>query len=154
MERIPLTITVKCTDNPSCIYSGTEMPIEIIVQNNGSYPIGFPQAYIQARGPAMKLIDTITGAQKTLKIGLANHDLMAQFTTLEPNNSLTMTSVIRASELTSLRKEYVNLVAEIGITINVKVPSTDEPVKYQGRGQVKIIGKDTIERDQHHHVKK
>lgn len=109
---------------------------------------------MQARGPAMKLIDNLTGTQKTLKIGLANHDLMTQFTTLEPNESLIMTSVIRASELTSLRKEYVDLIAEIGITINVKVPHADEPVKYQGRGRVKIIGKDTIERDQHLHFKK
>ena len=148
-----LSIAVACTGNPTCIFTGSDIPLEITVKNNQSDAIGFPLRYLQARGPAMKLIDNVTRAQKTLKIGLANHDWMVQFTTLAPGEALTITSVIKASELTSLRKEYVDLTAEIGITINVKVPGSEEPVKYKGSGRAKIIGKDTLDRDQHVHLR-
>ena len=146
MEKIPLEVSIKCTDNPSCIYGGTEIPVEIIIRNDADYEIGYPQLYIQARGPTMKLIDNLSGAEKILKVGLANHDLKSKFTTLAPNETLSVTSVIRTSELTSLRKEYVDLTLEVGVSANVKVRNSDEPEKYQGRARIRIIGKDTLER--------
>lgn len=148
MEQPTFSIAIACTGNPSCIFTGGDMPLEITVKNSQTYTIGFPRRYIQARGPSMKLVDRETGAAKTLKTELADHALMKDYTMLQPGETLTLTTLIRGTEITSLRPKYVDLVAEFGITTNIKVPDSEEPVRARGAGQLKIIGKDTLERDQ------
>lgn len=148
MEQPTFSIAIACTGNPSCIFTGSDMPLEITVKNSQPYAIGFPRRYVQARGPSMKLVDRETGAAKTLKTELADHALKNDYAMLQPGESLTLTTLIRASEIASLRPKYVDLVAEFGITTDIKVPDSGEPVRARGAGQLKIIGKDTLERDQ------
>lgn len=148
MEQPTFSISIACVGNPACIFTGNDMPLEITVKNSQPYTIGFPRRYIQGRGPAMKLVDRETGASKTLKTELADHALMKDFTMLQPGETLTLTTLIRGREITALREKYVDLVAEFGITTNIKVPDSEEPVRARGAGQLKIIGKDTLERDQ------
>jgi hypothetical protein len=148
MEQSTFSITVACTGNPSCIFAGNDMPLEITVTNSQSYSIGFPRRYIQARGASMKLVDRETGAAKALKTELTDHALKNDYTMLRPGETLTLTTLIGGTEITSLRPKYVDLVAEFGITADIKVPDSEEPVRARGAGQLKIIGRDTLERDQ------
>jgi hypothetical protein len=146
MEQPTFLVSLACTDNPACIYTGQYMPIEITVKNTAPYPIGFPRNYLQARGPAMTLIDRETQKQRVLKLGLTDKALMQDLTTLNPGQTLTMTTVINEAELTAFRAHYVDLVAEIGYTARIRVPDQEETVQARGVGRLKIIGKDTLER--------
>lgn len=148
MEQPTFSVAIACAGNPSCIFTGSDMPLEIAVKNSQPYTIGFPRRYIQARGPSMKLIDRETGAAKTLKTQLADHSLKKDYTTLQPGETLTLTTLIRGSEIISLRPKYVDLVAEFGITADIKVPDKEAPVRARGASQLKIIGMDTLERDE------
>jgi len=147
MEQVTFSVSLACTDNPACIFSGLYMPIEITVKNIQPYPIGFPRDYLQARGPAMTLTDRVTGKQKVLKLGLTDKALMKDLNTLNPGETLTMTTVINETELTTFSARYVDLIAEIGFTAKIRVPDQEETIAAKGSNTLRIIGKDTLERE-------
>lgn len=94
----------------------------------------------------MTLIDRGTQKQRVLKLGLTDKAVMKHLTTLNPGQTLTMTTAISEAELTAFRAHYVDLVAEIGYTAKISVPDREKTVQAKGVGCIKIIGKDTQER--------
>lgn len=147
LEQPTFSISLACKDNPACIFTGLYMPIAITVKNTEPYPIGFPRSYLQSRGPTMTLTDRETGQQKILKLGMPDRALLKDLTTLNPGETLSMSTVINEAELTAFRTEYIDLVAEIGFTAKIRVPDQEEPVQAKGSSTLRIIGKDTLERE-------
>ena len=147
MNEKNLSVTIRCSDNPSCTFAGADMPIEISVKNTSSVAIGFPQEFLQKTGPAMTLIDTETGARQSLKTGLANHKLMKEFKQLAPGDSLTIKTIIKEREITSFRSQFVDLTAEIIVGARILIVDRQETVPFDSTETLRILGKDTLERE-------
>ncbi len=147
MEKPVLSITLRCTDNAACIFTGADMPIEVLIKNEASQEIGVPVKFLQMRGPSVTLTDNPSQAKTILKTGMADHALKTVFTRLRPGESAVVTSIVKDRELRSFRADYVDLTAEVGISAQIQVAGAPETVQFRGSGQLKIIGKDTLERD-------
>lgn len=146
MENQLLSFTAECRDNPACIFSGGDVFVDIVVKNVSSDIVGYPARFLQARGPSVRLIDQETQRVRILKTGLADLTLKTSFTDLQPGQSVTLHTVITMRELTTFRKEYVDIRAEIVVPADVRVPGKADLVPLDGGGKLRIRGRDTLER--------
>ncbi|MDZ5636154.1 MULTISPECIES: hypothetical protein [unclassified Janthinobacterium] len=142
-----LSISAHCIDNPACIFTGSDMRIEVLIKNVGNGEVGYPLKYMQARGPNMRLIDNVSEQSQVLKTGLANHALKRDLTTIAPGQSIALQSVIKHTELLLFRKEFVDVTAEIGVSAGIQTAGNEETLPFKGGASLKIIGRDTLERE-------
>lgn len=142
-----LSISAHCIDNPACIFTGSDMRIEVLIKNIGNGEVGYPLKYMQARGPNMRLIDNVSEQSQVLKTGLANHALKRDFTTIAPGQAIALQSVIKHTELLLFRKEFVDVTAEIGVSAGIQTAGSEETLPFKGGASLKIIGRDTLERE-------
>ena len=42
MPNEVLTVSAHCPDNPACIFTGSDMRIEVVIRNTGTQAIGYP----------------------------------------------------------------------------------------------------------------
>ncbi|AQR68809.1 hypothetical protein BZG29_11020 [Janthinobacterium sp. LM6] len=142
-----LSISAHCIDNPACIFTGSDMRIEVVIKNIGNGEVGYPLQYMQARGPNMRLIDNASEQSQVLKTGLANHALKRAFTPIAPGQSIALQSVIKHTELRMFRTEFIDVTAEIGVSAGIQTAGSEEALPFKGGASLKIIGKDTLERE-------
>lgn len=93
------------------------------------------------------LTDAETGAKYNLRMRLADHELMTKFTEIPPGDAIKITTLIINLEITKFRKNFVDLTAEIGYMAGIKIPGKQDPVLFNKTEKIKIIGKDTLERE-------
>lgn len=147
MPNEVLTVSAHCPDNPACIFTGSDMRIEVVIRNTGTQAIGYPLDYLQQRGPNLRLTDNPSERSQVLKTGLADHALKRSFTTIAPGQSVALHSIIKNSELLMFRHEFVDVTAEIGVSAAVRVGDAEELLAFKGGARVKIVGRDTLERE-------
>lgn len=147
MPNDVLSISARCLDNPACIFTGSDMRVEVVIQNIGNGEVGYPLDYIQQRGPNLRLVDNVSEQSQVLKTGLANHALKRAYTRIAPGQSIALQTIIKNTELLLFRKEFVDVTAEIGVSAAIQVAGSEEPLPFKGGASLKIIGKDTLERE-------
>jgi hypothetical protein len=147
MPNDVLSISAHCLDNPACIFTGSDMRIEVVIKNTGTAAVGYPLEYIQQRGPNLRLIDNVSEQSQVLKTGLAKHALKRDFTPIGPGQSVALHTIIKNTELQLFRKEFVDVTAEIGVSAGIQVAGSEEALPFKGGASLKIIGKDTLERE-------
>ncbi|MBW3511550.1 MULTISPECIES: hypothetical protein [Janthinobacterium] len=153
MPNDVLSVSAHCLDNPACIFTGSDMRIEVVIKNTGSAAVGYPLDYIQQRGPNLRLVDNVSEQSQVLKTGLANHALKRAFTTIAPGQSIALQSIIKHTELLLFRKEFVDVTAEIGVSAGIRIgggaasDAGEETLPFKGGTSLKIIGRDTLERE-------
>ncbi len=146
MEQNIISITAQCVDNPTCVFKGSDMWIDVVVKNVGSEEIGFPAEYMQQRGPSMRLIDNVTQESQQLKVERprASKDKLVR---LQPGQSFTINTVIKDREILRVRREFVDVTAELNVSAEIQVGSSDERVRTSDSQRIRIVGRDTLERD-------
>jgi len=146
-----LAVSAHCIDNPACIFTGGDMRIEVLIKNIGNRDVGYPLDYMQQRGPAMRLTDNASGQSQVLKTNLARHALRRAFTNIAPGQSLALLSVIKSTELRMFRRDFIDVTAEIGVSTDIQAGDSEELLPFKGTARLKIIGRDTLERDAQRH---
>ena len=134
-----LAISVKCKDNDRCLYEGKDLFLQIAIKNTQSVPVGFPLAYRQKTGPAIRLMDTRTKAEVHLKTNLADSDLLSQLTVIPPAGSLTLEWVITCDELEQFPGTTVDLSA--AVTLQAEIQADGKPVNFKGADSIHVVGK-------------
>ncbi|MGK5005010.1 hypothetical protein [Janthinobacterium sp. LB2P70] len=153
MPNDVLSVSAHCLDNPACIFTGSDMRIEVVIKNTGSAAVGYPLDYIQQRGPNLRLIDNVSEQSQILKTSLADHALKRAFTTIAPGQSVALQTIIKHTELLLFRKEFVDVTAEIGVSAGIRIGGGaasdigEETLPFKGGTSLKIIGRDTLERE-------
>lgn len=145
MEKNYLSIELSCRDNPSCIYKKQDLDIEILIKNTSPTEIGFPLKYITRRGPAVMLIDVATQKKMPLRINLAPHALLKEFTIIKPGQSVVINTKLNNSDIIAFREDFVNLIVEISAALKIQTTENEELVYFNDVAKIKIRGIDTFE---------
>lgn len=145
------SVSASCTEHKNCVFEGQDMPIAIVMKNLSPYDIEVPLQYMQAKWPYMTLKDTETQEEMVLKTGMPPLSLKNIFKTIKPGESVSITSIIKAQEITQFRTKLINLTALIGLSAKIKVhdlmkfPDRNFEVSdFKANVSLKIIGKDTL----------
>jgi hypothetical protein len=144
-QPAPLTITVECPRNPSCIFWGEDLPIKLHLRNSSQVQVGVPLEYVRKVGPYVRLIDAKSKERTNLHVSLASHDLMRVFTPLQPGESAEMSGMIYASEIEMFRKKYIDLNVEVAISAEIQLDNK-QIIDVAPLGKFKIVGRDTMDR--------
>ncbi len=64
MTNDSLRITAQCKGNDQCLFDGDDMFLVINITNTQQDEIEFPLTYLQKTGPVVKLIDTLSRAER------------------------------------------------------------------------------------------
>jgi hypothetical protein len=134
-QELP-TVSVNCGANEQCRFDGDDIVLEIIVTNSGARNIGFPLAFVQKRGPIIRLVDRRTKADTYLRSNPADFDLEEQFTEIPPGESVTLEWVITAGEAQTFGRP-VDLSAEV--TIMAKIGVGGNIIDFKGGDTVQIL---------------
>ncbi len=134
-QELP-TVAVKCRANEQCRFDGGDIVLDIIVTNRNTRDIGFPLAFVQKRGPVIRLSDRRTKAETYLRSNPADFDLEEQLTEIPPGESVTIEWVITAGEARTFGQP-VDLSAEV--TIIAKIDVGGEIVDFKGSNTVQIL---------------
>ena len=95
--------------------------------------------------------DNASGQSLVLKTNLARHALRRAFTNIAPGQSLALQSVIKSAELRMFRRDFIDVTAEIGVSADIQAGDSEELLPFKGSASLKIIGRDTLERDAQRH---
>jgi hypothetical protein len=115
--------------------------IEIAIANQGAIPVGFPLAFRQKSGPAIRLIDNRTKAESTLPTNPVDLNLANEFTAIPPGQSVMLEWVIKPSEIQPFATPEVNVSAEITVFCNIQVNRKIE--EFRGTDTLLITGTKT-----------
>ena len=135
----PLTITVTCKDNPSCVFQGEDLFLEIAITNTTASPVGFPLAFVQKTGPSIRLSDPRTREKTNLRTNLADFTLKDAFTPIPPGKSIVLRWIVFASELRSMGGTDVDLMAEISVYARIGV--NGQSIEFTGVDTLRIVEK-------------
>lgn len=138
MNNQPLVIKVKCRENEQCLFEGKDIFFDIGIYNNEKTDIGFPLEYMREKSPIIKLIDTSTKEETFLPTHIADHDLKEKFTTIKPNESVSIEWIITAGELQQFGGD-VDLSAEF--TIMVEILVNGKRSEFRGSDTIRIVSK-------------
>lgn len=139
-EQTVLAATMLCRDNPTCTFTGKDLPIDIVIENTGTQQIGYPEEYVRRRGPYVRLIDNATKRERPLRVGLANGELKRKFVPLGPGQTVTISTVIKQSTLLGIGADRVDLTAEITVPAEIQVDAHTVPVAVRATGTLRIVG--------------
>jgi hypothetical protein len=144
-ERImninPLTILIECKNNPSCFFSGENMPIVIFLKNDGANDVELPFAFIQKAGPAIKLTDNKEKRSAFLKRNLVDPQLRKNLMKLAPGKSISIDWVLMNTELQQFGNNSVDLTVEVTVqSLSSKNPK-EQPETINSVGSLRIVSK-------------
>lgn len=141
-----IAIKAQCVDAPSCTFRRSDMRIDVVVKDVGSQEIGFPAEYIQERGPSMRLIDNVTQESQQLQVKRprASREKLMR---LQPGQSFTINTVIKDRENLRVRREFVDVTAELNVSAEIQVGSSEARVRTSDSQRIRIVSMDTLERD-------
>ena len=117
----PLQVSVSCKESPTCVYTGTDLKIEIKVANQGQVEVGFPQEFKQKTGPSIKLEGV------NLKTNLADQALMRKFKKIKPGESIVMNWIIFAGEIKTYGLGKKELEAVVTVFCDIEVNKQLKP---------------------------
>jgi hypothetical protein len=146
VKTSPLILTVECKNNPTCTFSGEDIPIRIIFRNSSTSEIGVPLEHIEKKGPYVKLIDAKTGNERRLPVSLPAEELLSKFHIIKPLDSIEMESKLTAGAIRTFRRELIDLSVELVISTEIQIDGI-EIIEYREIGKFVVKGKDTVERD-------
>ena len=141
MESQALTIKAKCKERDRCLFEGQDLLVDIYITNQESVPIGYPLAYRQKTGPAIRLINPYTKAEAYLKTNLADPALRENFTEIPPGGSVVLEWAITNEEVKQLAGPTVDLIAEVTLKAEIKVrgklvdATSTDTIRIVGRGR-------------------
>ena len=135
----PLTITVTCKDNPSCVFQGEDLFLEIAVTNPTASPVGFPLAFVQKTGPSIRLINRRTGQETNLRTSLADLALRDELTPVAPGRAVTIAWLITVFELRHMGGADVDLLAEV--TVSAGIARDGQRVPFLAMDTLRIVEK-------------
>ncbi len=140
-NRPPITVTLTCINNPTCEFTGTNIPIVVTIKNETGTEIGVPTAYLQQTGPSIKLTDTLTQRTTNLKVNLGQRVLLNNYTKIAPGRTTSIKWYIAPFELMQFAHEKVDLTAQATISTFIKMSLEDEPIAVSASSSVKIASK-------------
>jgi len=141
---VPLTLTASCKGNPTCEFTGEDMPIQILIRNDSMSVIGLPVEYIDRTGPFIKIIDALSKKEHRLSVNLGPEELAEKFHQIRPSESVELDASLLASEVRTFRNEKIDLNVELVISSRVQIDG-GEIVKYRAKGTFRVQGKDLLE---------
>jgi hypothetical protein len=144
MPSTPLKITIECPGNAGYIFSGSNMPIKIVIKNTSGNDIGLPLEYMQRVGPFVKLTDIASGEDEQMRVNLVSHDLLSVFKKLAAQSTFEIEATIQAQSIMSFRTEFVDLSVRVGFSAPMEIGG--EIVDFVEASSFRIIGEDTLER--------
>jgi hypothetical protein len=139
-DGAPLAISIKCTANPNCIFAGQDMEIEITIRNRSEVDVGLNLDYIRRAGPYIELSDAKTGRRMNLHVSLVSNELLKNFHTLSPSQSIHLNETIMAYEITNFREKSIDLNIKVAFPGNIKVGNA-EPESFDEIGLIRIVDK-------------
>ena len=135
----PLTITVTCKDNPSCVFQGEDLFLDIAITNTTAGTIGFPLAFIQKTGPSIRLINRRTGQETNLRTTAADFALKDDLTPVAPGRAVTLAWLITVFELRQMGGADVDLLAEV--TVSARIAVNGQRVPFLATDTLRIVEK-------------
>jgi hypothetical protein len=141
MNDSPISVTVQCTANPDCLFTGDDIPVVVSIKNNQPTSIELPLAYLQKTGPIIKLIDNVSKQEVFLKKNLASTDLRKSLIKIQPGKSVSIDWVLTSSELLQFNNEIVDITAEVTVFTSIKTDEKDLPSEITANESIKINGK-------------
>jgi hypothetical protein len=145
MNNSPISITLTCVDNPTCEFTGEDIPIIVTIKNESSTEIGIPTEYLQQTGPSIKLTDTLTQKTTNLKVNLGERALLKNFTKVAPGQTTFIEWYIAPFEVMQFAHPKVDLTAKATISTLIKISLKDEPLDVSASSSVKIVSKEKKE---------
>jgi hypothetical protein len=139
MSNEILTVQATCTGKDGCVFDEEPMDIDIAITNPQTYPVGFPLAYMQKTGPAIRLIDTRTKRSFYLGTNPPDASLLKKVTEIPPGGTVTLKWVIGNDEIERFGNIDVDVSAEVILSTKVHVKSKVED--FLGRDTIHIVGK-------------
>jgi hypothetical protein len=136
----PLSVSIKCSANPKCVFTGQDIELAITIQNRSEVDVGLNLDYIRRAGPYVELKDTKSGERMNLHVSLVSNELLKDFYTLSPKQSVILKEKIAAYEITSFREKSVDLTIKVGLPGNFRVGNA-EPESFDEIGLVRIVDK-------------
>ena len=135
----PLTITVTCKDNPSCVFRDEDLFLDIAVTNTTAGTIGFPLAFVQKTGPSIRLSDRRTGQETNLRTTAADFALKDDLTPIAPGGAARIAWLITVFELRQMGGADVDLDAEV--TVGARIARDGQRVPVLGKATLRIVEK-------------
>lgn len=139
----PLIISVRCRDNPSCIFEQNDVIVEMTITNATDHEIGLPLEYLRKKGLHCYLTDNESGKMITLNMSLTPASIKRRFVKLNAGESTTISRTIDAGLILSIRKTNINLIVHVGISGVIQMRNDDEPIEFVDGADIVITGKDS-----------
>jgi len=139
MTDQPLSVQVKCRGNDPCLFDGNDLWLDIEIANTGTGQIGFPLAFMQKKGPIIRLIDSRTGADTHLRTNPADFSLLDQLTPVPAGHPIRLEWVIMAHEVRQFGGQFVDLSAEV--TVMAPIRANGGKVEFQASDTIRIRDK-------------
>jgi hypothetical protein len=147
MTESPFSIKAACRDNPQCIFDKEDILIDLFVKNEASDEIRIPLEFINQSGPYCILVDNESKKKITLRVGLPDHSKIDSYAIIRPNETIKMTRRVTAGQIYSIRLDMVDLTATLTVGGPIQFHPGEEPMKFRNDVEVRIIGRDKMERD-------
>ncbi|MDR2335585.1 MAG: hypothetical protein LBE61_19125 [Burkholderiaceae bacterium] len=132
-----LSISAACRNNPRCVFSGQDMPIDVRILNRTNADITLPLEYLRKRGPIIRLADRRSGSESFTRPNLVDPALREQRVFLRPSESVTLEWVLAASELRQFGGPRVDVSTEI--SIRTQAWSEGREIEAGGRAMLRIV---------------
>ncbi|GGY55914.1 hypothetical protein [Pseudoduganella albidiflava] len=140
-----LSVTATCRDNPSCVFSGENLTVDIVIKNESTVDIGYPLQFVTRRGPSLKLIDNKSGEERPLRTNLAPHRLLEEFTIIKPGDSIALDAIISQHTILALSTGQVDLTAEVVPAADIQVNGNLPLVPFHSAAKLRIKAADAVE---------
>ncbi len=136
---LPLTMTVECTYQRDCFYQGGGIPLRLTVTNVSNHRVSVPVAYMERSGIYIKLTNLANKQVGSVRPGVPDTGLRKQLTTLEPNQSFSLLSTIRGSDLDQLNAMPLGVRAEVEVFETVGEPEMGQVTRAVARKSFIIL---------------
>ena len=145
-----LTVSVKCKDNPECLFEGEDIFLEIKITNRHNAVVEFPLEYVKDKGPVIKMIDTRTKREIYIPTHPADPELINKYTGIRPGESVVIEYVIYKTELVRFSSPsetpkrslpFVDVTLEIIIKTDIR--TGDDTLEFYGSDSVRVRSKVT-----------
>lgn len=137
--RIPIGVTVACTENPHCYFSGRGIYLHITLKNEQDFAMNLPLEFIARTGPFIRLINNKNGRFAAVGTGIPDVNLRAKLTPLKPGESFTFTWAISRGEIEQLETDPVDLSAVVTLVNLEQKTDTASRTNYLGKTVFQIV---------------
>jgi len=148
MQDPVLSVHAECRDNAQCIFENESMLVELTIKNVSTKPIGVPVEFLGQKGPHCVLIDTETREEFQLNPPPPpDLSLKKKLTQIPPGGSIRIEQLVPSGAIKEFRERMVDLTAKFVIIVPVKVEGMESPVRQIASTTLRILGRDTAERN-------